>query len=121
MNTENKMNKRNEAMAEKLNDRRSVQPFVDVYENKDEVLLVADLPGVKKEAVSISFEKNQLTIVGKVEGATADESFDYRRAFAVPNGIDADKIQATMALGVLRVSLPKSAALKPRTIEVRAG
>lgn len=45
---------------------------------------------------------------------------EYRRAFLVPRGIDATQINAEMSQGVLRVHLPKSAATKPRTIEVKA-
>ena len=81
--------------------------------------MLADLPGVGKDDIGVHLEKNQLTIRGKrvFEG----RAFDYLRTFVVPNGIDADKISAELANGVLRLTLPKSAALKPRQIAVKAG
>ena len=68
----------------------------------------------------LSIEGHQ---AGSAEGAALAAEFrplDYRRTFAVPQGIDADKITADMTAGVLRVHLPKAAALKPRQIQVRA-
>jgi HSP20 family protein len=98
----------------------TVTPVVDIFENKDEVLIVADLPGVEKSALSIHLDKNQLKIEGR-RSFGADQAVDYQRAFVVPNGIDADKISAELAQGVLSLRLPKSAALKPRQIPVKAG
>ena len=121
MNTRNDvMEKKQNKSPEALHDRRSFLPAVDVFENKDEVLILADLPGVKTDAVSIHFEKDHLTLQGKYE-REGGEGFDYRRSFVVPNGIDGEKIAATLANGVLKVTLPKSAALKPRQIEIKAG
>ena len=103
-------------------------PPVDIYENEGEVLLVADMAGVAKDNLTANFEKNTLTLEGKREldapgtaAKTAFESVEYRRVFSVPKGIDADKISAELKHGVLRLHLPKSAALKPRQIEVKAG
>ena len=52
--------------------------------------------------------------------ARGDEPFDYRRTFVVPRGIDAERIVANLQHGVLRLTLPKPAAMKPRQIEVKA-
>lgn len=101
--------------AEALDKREQVAPPVDVFENKDEILVLADLPGVAPTDVSIHFEKGQIAIGGRADG------FDYKRTFVVPSGIDADQINAKMENGVLRVALPKSQAAKPRMIEVKAG
>lgn len=101
--------------AEAFDKREHVAPLVDVFENKDEILVLADLPGVDPTNVSIHFEKGHLAIGGRAQG------FDYRRSFVVPSGIDADKITAKMEHGVLRVGLPKSLAAKPRVIEVKSG
>ena len=122
MNTDNKLDKPNaSALAEKLNDRPVVAPPVDIYENTDELLLVADLPGVAKDDLTIHFEKGQLTVEGRRRAENDDaRAFDYRRIFAVPQGIDAQGIGAELANGVLRVHLPKSAAVKPRQIAIRA-
>jgi HSP20 family protein len=126
MNTETTMRKRDD-YAENLDQRPTMAPAVDIYENADEVLLVADLPGVDKDGVDIRLEKGELTIEGKRRKAPEGSSlaaeykfFDFRRAFLVPRGINPEGISAEMANGVLRVHLPKAAALKPRQITVKA-
>jgi HSP20 family molecular chaperone IbpA len=102
-------------------------PPVDVYEGADSVQLVADLPGVAKENVIVSFDKGELTIEGRrsesAGGSLLAAEFraaDFRRTFALPAGIDASKITAQFEQGVLRLTLPKSDALKPRRIEIKA-
>jgi HSP20 family protein len=127
MNTETSMDKRQEHAATS-EPRRTVTPVVDIYENKDEVLLVADLPGVSPDGINIQFQKDELTIEGRrtklSEGSQLAAEFrylDFLRTFVVPQGIQADGISAEMAHGVLRVHLPKVAARKPRQIAVKAG
>jgi HSP20 family molecular chaperone IbpA len=113
------MQKRGDRSPEKMQERREIAPAVDIFENKDEVLILADLPGVDKDDVTIHFEKNQLAIIAKRQ--PKEEGFDYARRFVLPNGIDAERISAEFTQGVLRLELPKSAAHKPRTIQVKAG
>ena len=121
MNTETNMRKRENEVPEKMAQRATVAPAVDIYENKDELLILADLPGVLKEDLSINFDKGQLRLEARLrEFAPDEEPFDFRRTFAIPQGIDADKISANLQHGVLRVVLPKPAAMKPRQIEVKA-
>jgi HSP20 family molecular chaperone IbpA len=109
----------------------SVQPRVDVFENEAEYLVVADIPGVAKEAIDVRFEDGELRLEAHrtPAGATATggrvlaEEYritDYRRAFSMPDGIDAERIEAELANGVLKVHLPKSAAKRARRIDVRA-
>ena len=122
MTTETNIRKRETDVPEKLAQRPAVLPAVDIFENKDEVLILADLPGVSKEDLSINFDKGQLTLAGRPrEFGLDEEAFEYRRTFVVSQGIDADKIAAHVQNGVLRLTLPKPAALKPRQIEVKAG
>ena len=128
MSTENTIVKRDPNSAEKLQQRPFLTPPVDIYENGEEVLLVADLPGVESTDVVVHFEKGQLTIEGRRNGrpdgavlAAEFRALDYRRSFSVPQGIDSDRIGADMNGGVLRVHLPKAAALKPRQIHVNSG
>jgi len=123
-----KMTKHEERLPERVKQRVTVAPRVDVYENANELLLVADVPGATRESVSVQLEKGQLTIEatrqGTPEGTPLAEEFrpaDYARVFAIPQGIDASKIDAQLSNGVLRLRLPKSEALKPRRIEVRTG
>jgi HSP20 family molecular chaperone IbpA len=127
MESSPKMTKYDERAPERVKQRFTVAPRVDVYENANELLLVADVPGVTKESVSIQLDKGQLTIeASRSDDATGSPLIaeyrpsDYVRVFAVPQGIDAAKIDAQLTGGVLRLRLPKSEALKPRRIEVRA-
>jgi len=111
------------------NQRPTFAPACDVYENKDELLVIADLPGVEAEALKISHEKGELMLevsreISPKQGALLGSEWggcDFRRLFSIPSGIDASKISAELKDGVMRLHLPKSAALKPRQIAVRAG
>jgi HSP20 family molecular chaperone IbpA len=103
-------------------ERPTFAPPVDIYENNDAILILADLPGVSAEGLTVHLDKDQLTIAAhRALGSSGEEALDYSRVFVVPRGIDADAISANLENGVLRLSLPKPAALKPRQIEVKAG
>jgi HSP20 family molecular chaperone IbpA len=109
-------------------DRRPfVAPPVDVYENADEILLVADMPGVTEEGLNIELDRGELRIEGsrstELHGnavETGERFADYRRAFTVPDSIDAEKVKAVLTQGVLKVHLPKAPHSKPRRIAVKA-
>jgi HSP20 family protein len=105
------MQKKNETNPAQRETRAVIRPRVDVFENDAEYLVVADLPGVAKDALDLRFEDSQLRIRGG----------EYERAFAMPDGIDAEKIGADLSAGVLRVRLPKAAEKRSRRIDVRAG
>src|SRR5271168_2687992 len=90
--------------AEKMAERPTYAPPVDIFESKDEILILADVPGVVTEGVAINLDRDQLTIDAHRAG---EEAFDYRRTFVVPRGIEADKIAASLQNGVLRLTLPK--------------
>jgi HSP20 family molecular chaperone IbpA len=127
MSTERTMTHREQGNAEKLEQRPVVAPFVDIYESPEQILVLADLPGVTQEGLSIHLEKGELSFEGRRADAaelgpspgTASLP-SYRRSFLVPQGIDLDKISAEMKSGVLRIHLPKAAALKPRQIPIKA-
>lgn len=128
MNTPNTLAKNESKTPERVQARPTVTPLVDVYENKDELLLVADVPGATPEGIAIQFDKGQLTIEAKRADGTQGTPLglehkpaDYYRAFSVPQGIDGTKIEAQLTAGVLRLRLPKSDAVKPRRIDVKAG
>lgn len=108
--------------------RAYAAPRVDVHETKDAFVVVADLPGVGEEAVDVTVEKDQLTIDARVEPARRESHRlrlvespvgGYRRTFALPDGIDRERIAATVKNGVLRLTLPKSEAARPRRIVVQ--
>jgi len=127
MDNSPKMTKYEDRSPERVKQRVTVAPRVDVYENANELLLVVDVPGATKDGVSIQLDKGQVTIEASrgedMPGSPLIAEYrptDYARVFAVPQGIDAAKIDAQLSEGVLRLRLPKSEALKPRRIEVRA-
>jgi HSP20 family molecular chaperone IbpA len=106
------------------------RPAVDIAENKDELLILADLPGAKSESIDINFEDGVLTVDAKVAPRDRAEARpmlreygvgDYHRTFRVSEQIDSTKIHAEYVDGVLTVHLPRSQAATPRKIEVHAG
>ena len=105
----------------------TVKPAYEITENKEAWGLTAHLPGVTKEGLELTAEEGRVTIRGrrvwaKPEGWTAvyRESVDapYELVLEHDNTVDADKIHAELKEGVLRVSLPKAEAVKPRKITV---
>lgn len=120
--------KREETTPDTRGDIPSVTPLVDIYENEDEILLHADMPGVMKNDIAINIDNGKLSLSGERRVETAGtsqwEEFGnvvYRRNFSVPQTIDVGKINAVLKDGVLRLHLPKSEAAKPRQIEINAG
>lgn len=116
-----------ENQAEGAEARRGVAPVVDIFENKTELLIVADLPGVGPDAIDVRLDKNELTISGKRAAAPEGNLLaiegrpgDFTRTFLVPQGIVADGITAEVAQGVLKVRLPKVSTQRPRQIAVKA-
>jgi HSP20 family protein len=103
-------------------------PEMDLVETEDAYLLKADLPGLGHDDVTIEFHDGTLTIAGerksdyerKEKGYyRVERSFGkFSRSLTLPDGVDADKIQASFHAGVLEVSIPKPAQRKPRRIEV---
>ena len=98
---------------------REVPLPVDIFEGTDELLLMADLPGVEPEGLSVSFEAPELRIEGR--RGMGDASTVYNRTFRVSEQIDPNGISAELSAGVLKLRLAKAAHTKPRKIEVRAG
>jgi HSP20 family protein len=104
-------------------------PAVDIYENKDQdVVIKAELPGFKKEAIKVSFEHNVLTIEGDraVETEVQRDTFhrrerhhgSFRRSFTLPSTVDSGRAQASYQDGVLTITLPRREEAKPRQIQV---
>jgi len=99
-----------------------ITPLVDIYENKDEIVVVADFPGVSKEALSIRLDRSELVIEGAQDGRPPEMPIPplaFSRSFRVPNTVDPDGVSAELKQGVLRVRLAKSEAAKPKRIEVQ--
>ncbi len=108
---------------------RFFTPQVDILEDKDHLVLLADMPGVDAQSVDISIEENILTITGAVRRSDAgnrrllysehDEG-DYQRSFVVSEEIDRERIDASVKNGVLRLTLPKLNQAQTRKIDVKA-
>lgn len=104
-------------------------PQVDIYEDKNGIAVLADMPGVSRDGVSIDLKEDQLTINGKVFLSEEKETFlhkeyeigNYFRQFTLSDMIDREKITARMADGVLTLLLPKARKALPKKIEVTAG
>lgn len=103
-------------------------PALDVYEDKDNVFVKAELPGMKKEEIDVSLHDNALTISGerKVE-KKHEEAENYRserffgrftRSVTLPVPVETDKVKASYKDGILTITLPKSEKAKPKQIEV---
>jgi len=116
------------ATVERTQSGQTFSPRFDIWETEDELILYGDLPGVCAKSLDIQFENDVLTIHGKVETRHNDLQFmygeygigDYYRTFAIGETIDKEKISAEMRNGVLTLHLPKTEAVKPRRIEVKA-
>jgi HSP20 family protein len=119
----------NTAVTEKIRNVKTFVPRVDIYETKESLFLIADMPGVDEKNVDVELEKNLLTISGRVEnGKMKDynlvfseyEVGDYEREFTLSDEIDREKIKATVRQGVLRLEMPKAEKVKPKKIAINA-
>jgi HSP20 family protein len=103
-------------------------PRVDIYESAEKITLLADMPGVTKDGVSIDLKDNVLTLRGAFGSPTPAparvlykeyEEGDFYRQFTLSNLIDQTRITAGLKDGVLTLELPKVEKAKPRQIEIR--
>lgn len=113
---------------ESMRNRPIFIPQVDIVENKDSILLIADMPGVDEQGIDINLERDVLTINGTVETPFRKDYRvihaeyhvgDYRRSFTLTDVIDHTKIEATVKSGVLRLFLPKAEKAKPKKIALK--
>ena len=100
-------------------------PVLDVRETEDEYLVLVDVPGVKKEDVSIELNDHELTISGvrtpvETGGVVRAERpyGSFVRSLTLPQGVDVEKIVADYQDGVLALRVPKPAEAKPKKIEI---
>ena len=103
------------------------QPAVDVHENAERILLVADLPGLEQGDVDITIDKNVLSVRGeRTAQSPTDGGYQHRervqgaftRAFTLPGTVDVEAVSAEMKSGVLTITLPKKSEAKPRQIKI---
>src|SRR6266852_690709 len=108
--------------------RGSWSPSVDIYENKDQIVLEAELPGMSREDFDLSVENNVITLRGERHFEKKEDTDNYHRveraygsflrSFTLPNTVTAEGANADYRNGVLRVTLPKREETKARRIEV---
>ena len=104
-------------------------PLTDVAEDNDNYYLKADLPGIKKDDVKISYSDGSLSISGErsQEKETKDKKFHriersygkYYRSFSIPKEIKEDKIKAEFTDGQLNITIPKAEEVKPKEINIK--
>ena len=104
------------------------QSAVDISETQNEVILKYDMPGVDKENVEITSEKNTLTVIGNISREELGDSVyqetrigNYRREFTLPDDVVSDNITAEMKKGVLTVKVNKPEKANPKRIEITSG
>ena len=105
---------------------RYVAPPVDIYETRDGLVVLADLPGVAKDALEVRVDNHVLTIRGHahhmVRGELTYREYElvnFFRQFELSDKVDQGRITADLQCGVLTLHLPKAEEAKPRQIEVR--
>lgn len=108
--------------------RESWMPSLDVVETKEAIAIKADLAGMKPEDISIEVEENVLTLSGerRFEEKVEEDKYyrierrygSFSRSIALPQGVDADRIQASYEDGVLEVKVPKLEQARPKRISV---
>jgi HSP20 family protein len=107
----------------------SFVPAVDIYEDKDKVVLKLEVPGIDQKDLHVTVEDNTLTVKGerKFEDEEKQENFhriertygSFYRAFTLPPTVDAANIEASYNAGVLKLALKKKPEAQPRQIEVK--
>jgi HSP20 family protein len=105
------------------------EPILDLYEDKDEIFVTAELPGMTKDDIQVSISDNILMIRGEKKKEEEDEGKDYyhservygyfSRSVALPAEVNPEKIQALFKNGVLEIRLPKSEEAKKKTVNVK--
>jgi HSP20 family protein len=106
-------------------------PACDVEEGEDHFLVTLEMAGIKKEDIKLEVNDGQLTISGERRHETrqkgeghwySERRFGkFQRSFALPAGIDANRVEANYQDGILRVMLPKAESSKPRPIKINSG
>ena len=114
---------------ERISQRKVFMPRVDIFEDGEKIVVLADMPGVDDKSVDVTLEKDILTIHGTVTPPQMPEGMslmygeyeigDYRRAFTLSEEVDRENISAVVRNGVLRLTLPKSTQARTRKIAVK--
>lgn len=108
----------------------STYPLLNVYEDKDNVIVTGELPGMTKDKVSITYSEDMLTLSGKHEPDGKIKNMtvvrkersegNFEKSIKIPTKIKSEEIKASFKNGVLTITLPKADEVKPRTISIEA-
>lgn len=117
------------APAEQTRSEPHFTPAADIVETAESLVVLMDMPGVGKDDVEVGLDQGVLSVFGRARSRKLDEGFrpvyaeyqpgHYQRSFQLGDEIDAEKIEASMRDGVLRLVLPKSAGAQARRIEIK--
>ena len=124
--TNNLVRENNGRSATRRESERFITPPASIRETADSYTLELEMPGVNKDGLEISIEKNELSIVGRRSTPTPQGTLlhresrphNYRRSFEIDPSIESGKIAARMHQGVVTLTLPKAEEVKPRKIAV---
>ena len=106
-----------------------LSPSVDIFDEGNDIVVKAEVPGISKDAIDISINKNQLTISGEKKQESKVKEKDYHRverhygsfsrSFRLPDGVNVDKAGAEFKDGVLEIRIPRSNKTKAKKIEIK--
>lgn len=108
---------------------KNISPAVDIFESSKEIIVVADIPGVNKENLSISLENKTLSIEGEMSLNIPEKahslfgditSYRYVRSFSLGQELDEQKTQADFTDGILKIRIPKNESYQARKIEINS-
>ena len=105
-----------------------ISPTVDIFEEGKDVVVKAEIPGMKKDDINVDIDENSITISGEKKEEKREEKKDYHRvecsygsfcrSFRLPDNVSADKAKASFKDGVLEIRMPKSGKAKKKKITI---
>lgn len=108
----------------------ALRPVADIYETKEALVAILELPGVGPDGLNVTLDKRVLTVSGRTQASVPAGAVltvgeyrvgDFERSFTLAETINTDQIEAALKDGLLRLTLPKSLPAPAKTIKVRAG
>jgi len=110
-------------------DSELIAPALDVYEEKDEIVVKAELPGMTKDDIEVDISDTHLVLKGEKKKEEKLEEEDYfccersygafHRSLEIPKGVQADKVKASFKNGILEIRLPKTEEAKSKELKVK--
>jgi len=104
-------------------------PLMNIFDTNDEIVLVAEVPGVKKEDIHLTLDNGLLTVSGERKNAATPDGAEwlrneirtgnFSRVVELPRLVNAERISAELSNGILRVVLPKAEEAKPHEVRIK--